>query len=204
MYVYVTLFLCSQLCAEENSTSCSAILSREAGCTEGLLRLLSRCSGWVPGKASTSTIFFPSSLYVHKEHSFWLFKVAATAILKCTLIKYSFSSISDGHLMIHGSLQGDAFPELRKDPDMVKDIINEEEAQFLKTLSRGRRILDRKIQSLGDSTTIPGKAHAYYHKEFLLACFQTCFVPKQGLDLLQCSIFFLDQFTFIRQHFKAY
>ncbi|KAL1256880.1 hypothetical protein QQF64_012425, partial [Cirrhinus molitorella] len=51
---------------------------------------------------------------------------------------------------------GDAFPELRKDPDMVKDIINEEEAQFLKTLSRGRRILDRKIQSLGDSKTIPG------------------------------------------------
>lgn len=41
---------------------------------------------------------------------------------------------------------------------MVKDIINEEEDQFLKTLSRGRRILDRKIQSLGDSKTIPGKA----------------------------------------------
>ncbi len=61
--------------------------------------------------------------------------------------------------MIHCSLQGDAFPELRKDPDMVKDIINEEEEQFLKTLSRGRRILDRKIQSLGDSKTIPGKAH---------------------------------------------
>ncbi|NWR67620.1 SYAC protein, partial [Bucorvus abyssinicus] len=53
-------------------------------------------------------------------------------------------------------LQGDAFPELKKDPDMVKDIINEEEDQFLKTLSRGRRILDRKIQSLGDSKTIPG------------------------------------------------
>ncbi|KAK7152060.1 hypothetical protein R3I94_008408 [Phoxinus phoxinus] len=51
---------------------------------------------------------------------------------------------------------GDAFPELRKDPDMVKDVINEEETQFLKTLSRGRRILDRKIQSLGDSKTIPG------------------------------------------------
>uniref|UniRef100_A0A8C7ABW3 Alanine--tRNA ligase n=1 Tax=Neovison vison TaxID=452646 RepID=A0A8C7ABW3_NEOVI len=52
--------------------------------------------------------------------------------------------------------QGDAFPELKKDPDMVKDIINEEEVQFLKTLSRGRRILDRKIQSLGDCKTIPG------------------------------------------------
>ncbi|XP_053740887.1 alanine--tRNA ligase, cytoplasmic-like [Synchiropus splendidus] len=51
---------------------------------------------------------------------------------------------------------GDAFPELKKDPDMVKDIINEEEAQFLKTLTRGRRILDRKIVSLGDCKTIPG------------------------------------------------
>ncbi|XP_029010378.1 alanine--tRNA ligase, cytoplasmic [Betta splendens] len=51
---------------------------------------------------------------------------------------------------------GNAFPELKKDPEMVKDIINEEEAQFLKTLSRGRRILDRKIMSLGDSKTIPG------------------------------------------------
>ncbi|XP_044050161.1 alanine--tRNA ligase, cytoplasmic [Siniperca chuatsi] len=51
---------------------------------------------------------------------------------------------------------GDAFPELKKDPEIVKDIINEEEEQFLKTLSRGRRILDRKIMSLGDSKTIPG------------------------------------------------
>ncbi|CAI9616609.1 unnamed protein product [Staurois parvus] len=51
---------------------------------------------------------------------------------------------------------GVAFPELRKDPDMVKDIINEEETQFLKTLNRGRRILDRKIQSLGENKVIPG------------------------------------------------
>ncbi|KAM4733782.1 alanine--tRNA ligase, cytoplasmic [Anableps anableps] len=51
---------------------------------------------------------------------------------------------------------GHAFPELRKDPEMVKDIINEEEVQFLKTLSRGRRILDRKIMSLGDCKMIPG------------------------------------------------
>ncbi|XP_068595271.1 alanine--tRNA ligase, cytoplasmic [Brachionichthys hirsutus] len=51
---------------------------------------------------------------------------------------------------------GDAFPELRKDPEMVKDIINEEEVQFLKTLSRGRRILDRKISSLERSKIIPG------------------------------------------------
>ncbi|XP_042293281.1 alanine--tRNA ligase, cytoplasmic [Sceloporus undulatus] len=51
---------------------------------------------------------------------------------------------------------GGAFPELKKDPEMVKDIINEEEVQFLKTLNRGRRILDRKIQSLGNNKIIPG------------------------------------------------
>ncbi|XP_038663046.1 alanine--tRNA ligase, cytoplasmic isoform X2 [Scyliorhinus canicula] len=51
---------------------------------------------------------------------------------------------------------GDAFPELKKDPDMVKDIINDEEEQFLKTLNRGRRILERKIQSLGESKKISG------------------------------------------------
>ncbi|XP_058244042.1 alanine--tRNA ligase, cytoplasmic-like isoform X1 [Hemibagrus wyckioides] len=51
---------------------------------------------------------------------------------------------------------GNAFPELKKDPETVKDVINEEEMQFLKTLSRGRRILDRKIQNLGDSKTLPG------------------------------------------------
>ncbi|KAE8609169.1 hypothetical protein XENTR_v10011731 [Xenopus tropicalis] len=51
---------------------------------------------------------------------------------------------------------GNAFPELKKDPDMVKDIINEEETQFLKTLNRGRRILDRKINSLGEHKVIPG------------------------------------------------
>lgn len=54
-------------------------------------------------------------------------------------------------------IQGDAFPELKKDPEIVKDIINEEEAQFLKTLTRGRRILDRKIMSMGDSKTLPGE-----------------------------------------------
>ncbi|XP_061532237.1 alanine--tRNA ligase, cytoplasmic [Phycodurus eques] len=63
-----------------------------------------------------------------------------------------FASLVD--VVVHSL--GDAFPELKKDPEIVKDLINEEEAQFLKTLSRGRRILDRKIMSMGDSKTIPG------------------------------------------------
>ena len=40
----------------------------------------------------------------------------------------------------------------------VKEIINEEEAQFLKTLTRGHRLLQRTIDKLGTSTTVlPGE-----------------------------------------------
>lgn len=80
--------------------------------------------------------------------------------------------------------KGDAFPELRKDPEMVKDIINEEEVQFLKTLSRGRRILDRKIMSLGDCKTIPGetekqlihviRSRQYSKSPSIYLCFISC------------------------------
>lgn len=88
-----------------------------------------------------------------------LFYCLLSSLISCL---YFFISLLP-HLCFPSSfafiLQGEAFPELKKDPEMVKDIINEEEAQFLKTLSRGRRILDRKIMSLGDSKTIPGETH---------------------------------------------
>lgn len=51
---------------------------------------------------------------------------------------------------------GDAFPEVRKDPQFIIDTINEEEQQFLKTLSRGRNLLNRTIAKLGSSKQIPG------------------------------------------------
>lgn len=51
---------------------------------------------------------------------------------------------------------GDVFPELRKDPESVMDIINEEESQFLKTLSRGRRLLEKTVGKLGDHKFLPG------------------------------------------------
>lgn len=54
-------------------------------------------------------------------------------------------------------LLGDAFPEVRKDPQHICDVINEEEQQFLKTLTRGRNLLNRTIAKLGaDSKVIPG------------------------------------------------
>lgn len=57
------------------------------------------------------------------------------------------------------SLLGDTFPELNKDPALVMDIINDEETQFLKTLSRGRRLLEKTIEKLrvDGSKVLPGE-----------------------------------------------
>ena len=47
---------------------------------------------------------------------------------------------------------------MTKDPDMVKDIINEEEIQFLKTLNRGKKLLERTIERLDPGTKVlPGE-----------------------------------------------
>ncbi len=52
---------------------------------------------------------------------------------------------------------GSFFTELHKDPQLVKDIINDEEQQFLRTLTRGQRLLNKTITSLGNTKTFPGK-----------------------------------------------
>ncbi|XP_022123105.2 alanine--tRNA ligase, cytoplasmic isoform X2 [Pieris rapae] len=51
---------------------------------------------------------------------------------------------------------GDVFPEIKKNPEAVMQIINEEELQFLKTLTRGRNLLNRTIEKLNDSRVVPG------------------------------------------------
>jgi len=54
----------------------------------------------------------------------------------------------------------------------VMDVINEEEKQFLKTLSRGRRMFERTLAKL-QSDVIPGKIFIYFitTKELLLHIF---------------------------------
>ncbi|XP_043590189.1 alanine--tRNA ligase, cytoplasmic isoform X1 [Bombus pyrosoma] len=54
------------------------------------------------------------------------------------------------------NILGDIFPEVRKDPQYIIDVINEEEIQFLKTLSRGRNLLNRTIAKLESSNVLPG------------------------------------------------
>ena len=51
--------------------------------------------------------------------------------------------------------KGNAFPEVKKDPELIKDIINEEEKQFLKTLRKGRAVLERTVKKLSGNV-LPG------------------------------------------------
>uniref|UniRef100_A0A6B2E6C0 Alanine--tRNA ligase n=1 Tax=Phlebotomus kandelakii TaxID=1109342 RepID=A0A6B2E6C0_9DIPT len=53
-------------------------------------------------------------------------------------------------------LLGDTFPEIANNPQRIVDIVNEEEQQFLKTLVRGRNLLNRTITKLGDAKIVPG------------------------------------------------
>lgn len=53
-------------------------------------------------------------------------------------------------------LLGDTFPEVTRDPRHVMEIINEEEEQFLRTLLRGRNLLNRTIAKL-TGTVVPGQ-----------------------------------------------
>ncbi|VDK41872.1 unnamed protein product [Anisakis simplex] len=55
------------------------------------------------------------------------------------------------------NLLGETFPELKKDPETVMDIINDEETQFLKTLNRGRALFLKAIAALdSDVKVFPG------------------------------------------------
>ncbi|XP_078535344.1 alanine--tRNA ligase, mitochondrial-like isoform X2 [Lissotriton helveticus] len=51
---------------------------------------------------------------------------------------------------------GDAYPELRRDTSQIMNIIGDNEAAFLSSLQRGRRIIDRTLQQTTDSKVFPG------------------------------------------------
>ncbi|KFU84719.1 hypothetical protein M959_06360, partial [Chaetura pelagica] len=52
---------------------------------------------------------------------------------------------------------GDAYPELTKNADQIMDVINENEAAFLSSLERGRRIIERTVQQMEPSTNFPAE-----------------------------------------------
>ncbi|XP_035151693.2 alanine--tRNA ligase, mitochondrial isoform X2 [Callithrix jacchus] len=52
---------------------------------------------------------------------------------------------------------GDAYPELQRSSAQIADLVSEDEAAFLASLQRGRRIIDRTLRSLGPSDMFPAE-----------------------------------------------
>ncbi|XP_006860584.1 PREDICTED: alanine--tRNA ligase, mitochondrial [Chrysochloris asiatica] len=52
---------------------------------------------------------------------------------------------------------GDAYPELQKSSAQITSLVSEDEAAFLASLQRGRRIIDRTLRRLGPSDMFPAE-----------------------------------------------
>jgi len=79
---------------------------------------------------------------------------------------------------------GDVFPELHKDVQFIMDILNEEEEQFLKTLTRGRKLLEREIAKLSNAKTLPGEiAWKMYDTYGFPVDLTYLMVEEKGLDI---------------------
>lgn len=52
---------------------------------------------------------------------------------------------------------GDTYPELQKNSAQITNLVSEDEAAFLASLQRGRRIIDRTLRRLGPSDVFPAE-----------------------------------------------
>ncbi|XP_077018061.1 alanine--tRNA ligase, mitochondrial isoform X2 [Tamandua tetradactyla] len=52
---------------------------------------------------------------------------------------------------------GDTYPELQKNSAQIANLVSEDEAAFLASLQRGRRIIDRTLKNLGPSDVFPAE-----------------------------------------------
>ncbi|XP_023663476.1 alanine--tRNA ligase, mitochondrial [Paramormyrops kingsleyae] len=59
---------------------------------------------------------------------------------------------------------GDAYPEVAKETETIMDVINENEAQFLSSLSQGRRVIDRTLWRMDGARLFPGSIAWSLHR----------------------------------------
>lgn len=82
----------------------------------------------------------------------------------------------------------DEFPELLKDPQYAMDVINEEEAQFLKTLNYGKRLFDKTSNSL-EGTVIPGDVAWRLYDTFGFPLDLTCLMAEEKGLTVDCAAY---------------
>ena len=63
-------------------------------------------------------------------------------------------------------LMSDAYPELKENEKLIKDILNREEEGFRNTLSSGIKILDSELQGLSAEEALPGDIAFQLHDTF--------------------------------------
>ncbi len=80
-------------------------------------------------------------------------------------VRYGYNNLGMEEPFIHRLVDvlaltmGDAYPELRSRKDTIRKVILEEETAFLKTLGKGLKLIERKIEELksNQQTILPGK-----------------------------------------------
>lgn len=99
-------------------------------------------------------LFFRVIYYLFNHWLFWLNLILVRRPTRIPVIRVStlYRLILQNYLK-----KVYLFLKVKKDPQTIMDIINEEEEQFLKTLSRGRNLLYNTINKLGKTTVLPGK-----------------------------------------------
>ena len=80
----------------------------------------------------------------------------------------------------------DEFPELLKDPQYTMDIINKEEAQFLKTLNYGRRLFDKTANAI-DGILMPGDVAWRLYDTFGFPLDLTCLMAEERGLKVDCE-----------------
>jgi alanyl-tRNA synthetase len=81
-------------------------------------------------------------------------------------VRYGYNNLETEEPFLHRlvpvltDVMGDTFPELRTSKDHIIKVILEEETSFLKTLGKGLKLIEKKIEELRkeDKNILPGKA----------------------------------------------
>ncbi|MBF6607960.1 MAG: alanine--tRNA ligase, partial [Flavobacterium sp.] len=106
-------------------------------------------------------------------------------------IRYGFTFLDTKEPFIYQLIEtlahqmGDSFPEIRKQQELVTNVIREEEASFLRTLDQGLQLLDKIIIETKGETVSGEKAFELYDTFGFPIDLTALILRERGLDLDQ-------------------
>uniref|UniRef100_A0A8C8VH48 Alanine--tRNA ligase n=1 Tax=Pelusios castaneus TaxID=367368 RepID=A0A8C8VH48_9SAUR len=113
-------------------------------------------SCWVADHVRTLSVCIADGVYPGMSGAeLVLRRILRRAVRFCTEVLHAPPGFLASLVPAVVEVLGDAYPELRKNTDQIMTIINDNEAAFLSSLLRGRRIIDRTLQQIGPSKFFP-------------------------------------------------